>query len=139
MTIIQCKLCDKPFQYFSSKFCHECLKKIDEDFIKVRDYIYDHSNVDIDVVAKETQVDKAIILHLLHEGRLILGNAALGGVSMLCRVCKKPISSGKMCNSCKMNLGTAMQKSIEASKPPQQVCDTPDVCRQNAAMHTRHR
>ena len=117
MNIIQCNFCKKPFHTLGSKICTDCLAKMDEDFIKVRDYIYDNKNTDIEVVSEETGVTKQVILHLLKEGRLILEDKHGGGGMLLCEVCKKPINTGRMCNACKGNLASTMQKSISAGKP----------------------
>ena len=118
MNIIQCNFCKKPFHTLGSKVCSECLKKMDEDFVKVRDYIYEHKNTDMDVVSEETGVSKQVILHLLKEGRLILEDKHGGGGGMLfCEICKKPINTGRMCNDCKGSLASTMQKNITPDKP----------------------
>jgi len=119
MNIIQCSFCKKPFHSIGSKVCTDCLKKMDEDFIKVRDYIYEHKNTDMDVVSEETGVSKQVILHLLKEGRLILDDKHGGGGMLLCEICKKPINTGRMCDKCKGSLASTMEKSISASKPQQ--------------------
>ena len=115
MNIIQCKVCKKPFQSFSSKICHECLDKIDRDFIVVRDFIYDNPRANVDKVSEETEVDRAIILHLLKEGRLQLDNP--DGSILRCEVCKKAISSGRMCKDCMGKVANTMQKNVGPAKP----------------------
>ena len=119
MNIIQCKMCKKPFHSIGSKICPDCLNEIDKDYFIVRDFVYDNPGADIDTTAEETKVDKAIILHLLKEGRLTLSSVGDGGGTMLmCEVCRKPITSGRMCEMCKAKVATTMNKSVEANKPP---------------------
>ena len=139
MNIIQCKMCKKPFHSIGGKICPECLHKIDQDFIIVRDYIYDNQGADIDTVAEETEVDKAVILHLLKEGRLTLSSTGSGGGSMLmCEVCRKPIYTGRMCEACKSNVTATMQKNVEANKPPPPEPRKTDSSRPSPKMHTRY-
>ena len=117
MNIIQCSLCKKPFQSLGGKICNECLKNLDEQFIVVRDYIYEHKNTNMDVVAEETGIKKQIIMHLLKEGRLILDDASgTGGGLLTCEVCKKPINTGRMCDSCQSKVASSMQKNISTGK-----------------------
>jgi len=113
MNIIQCTFCKKPFQTLGRKICGECLEQIDKDFITVRDYIYEHKNTDMDKVSEETGVSKQIILYLLKEGRLILDDESGGGGVLRCEVCKKPISSGRLCRDCKSKVSLTMQKNID--------------------------
>ena len=139
MNIVQCRMCRKPFDSISGKICPECLHKIDKDFVKVRDYIYEHKRADVDTVAKETEVEKQIILHLLKEGRLTLSGSEGGESALLCEVCKKPISSGRMCSECKDKLSATMQKSIGIDKPADagKSKKAPADPRNTKGMHTR--
>ena len=122
MNIAQCIICSKPFQTYGSKVCPSCLEKMDANFIKVRDYLDDNPNAGVDKVASETEVSRRVIMHLIKEGRLIMGgNKGIGG-SLVCEVCKKPIDEGKICNKCKGNLAAMIDKTTgskpsEASKP----------------------
>ena len=138
MNIIQCRLCRKPFDSIGGKICPECLHKIDKDFVKVRDYIYEHKRADVDTVSEDTEVDKAIILYLIKEGRITLGGGS-GGGALLCEVCKKPISSGRMCPACMDKLSTTMQKSIGIDKPAgkESAKKNPADPKNTKGMHTR--
>ena len=115
--IIQCSICKKPFQSYGGRICGNCLEKIDKDFIIVRDYIYDHKRADMDTVSEETGVPKQIIMHLLKEGRLVIDDPDEKGGVLFCEVCKKPISTGRMCKDCKEKVATTMQKNISSPRP----------------------
>ena len=136
MTIIQCKICNKPFQSAGGRICPACEDQIDRDFIVVRDYIYDNPNSGIDKVSEDTEVDRATILHLLREGRLILDDPDADGL-LTCEICKKPINTGRMCKECKSNVAATMSSSIAGSKPsaPQEKKDL-KASKHNAKMHT---
>ena len=117
MNILQCSLCKKPFQSLGGKICNECLQKMDEEFIVVRDYIYENKHADIDKVSEDTGVKKQVIIHLLKEGRLIIEDASGGSGGLLtCEVCKKPINTGRMCKSCQDKLASKMQKNIDSGR-----------------------
>ena len=115
MNIIQCSMCKKPFQSFGGKICGNCLEKIDKDFIVVRDYIYENKKADMDKVAEDTGVPKQIIMHLLKEGRLTIEEPEGRSGLLFCEVCKKPISTGRMCKDCKDKVANTMQKSISTN------------------------
>ena len=107
-----------PFQSLSSKICNKCLEQIDMDFVKVRDYIYEHKHSDIDIVSEETGVKKSVIIYLLKEGRLIIEDIEGNGGGMLfCEMCKKPINTGRLCKTCKDKVTITMKKNIESHKP----------------------
>jgi len=108
-------MCKKPFQSFGGRICGSCLERIERDFLKVRDYIYEHKKANIDTVSEETEVPKNIILHLLKEGRLTIDDPGGGGV-LLCEACKKPINTGRLCKSCSEKVSTKIQGNIIAKK-----------------------
>ena len=135
MNIIQCKICRKPFQSLGGITCHDCLDKIDRDFITVRDYIYDNPNSNMDKVSEETGVEKSVILHLLKEGRLKLDSPDAEGV-LVCYICKKPISTGRMCNDCKGKVASTMNKNTGSKLPSEPERKDLKASKHNAKMHT---
>ena len=138
MNIIQCKMCKKPFHSIGGLNCPECLRKIDLDFITVRDFIYDNQGADIDTVSEETGVEKAVITHLLKEGRLTLASAGTGGTYLMCRVCRKPIFSGSMCEVCKNKIAATMQKNMDSNNPKPKESKKYDPATSKYKMHTKH-
>jgi len=125
MNIVQCQFCKKPFASLGGKICPACLEQIDKDFITVRDYIYEHKHSNIDRIAKETEVQKAIIIHLLKEGRLIIDSPDGDGL-LVCEMCKKPINTGRLCKECTGKVSSSMDKNVEANKKPEVKADEPN-------------
>ena len=117
MRIQKCNFCKRPFQSYGSKACSECLQLMDECFIKVRDYLDEHPYADMDTVSEETEVPSKMILHLLKEGRLIIGDDESGNTILTCESCKKPVSTGRLCEPCKGKLTKAMGETIVSKSP----------------------
>lgn len=124
MELSTCIECGRSFgSKNGEKLCKRCSeKKVDDDFKKVRDYLYDHPGADIKVVSEETGVEEAIILKLLRQDRLEVVDEATSIIK--CRSCGKPIKSGKLCENCKkvelakslQSMGEDIQKSIQESQ-----------------------
>ena len=82
MEVKQCGFCRMPYQSQGNKICSDCLIKLDEDFIKIRDYLYEHDRAGIEEVSEATGVPRKSIFNLLKEERLIVGdeNGYSGGI-----------------------------------------------------------
>jgi len=128
-------MCSKPFQSLGGRICPECLNKIDQDFITVRDYIYDNPHSHMDKVSEETGVDKATILYLLKEGRLTLDSPDSEG-ALVCDMCKKPISTGRLCKECKEKVTLTMNKNIGGNEHKQPEKKSANTGQNAAKMHT---
>jgi flagellar operon protein (TIGR03826 family) len=116
MDIRNCRRCRRIFQYRGSKYCPSCTIELDEIFIKVRDYIYDHPEANILQVSEALGVSEDIILEFLREGRLELTTPSL---DFVCERCEKPIVTGKYCSDCINELDREMKKGLgEASQDP---------------------
>lgn len=118
MNVVQCTFCKRPFMQISNKICPACLEKIDKDFVKVRDFIYDNKFAGIDAAAEETGVDQKIIMYLVKEGRLIIDSPDGEGGGMLhCESCKKPINTGRLCSNCSDSISNKMTSRVVHNNP----------------------
>jgi len=126
MNIVQCTYCKKPFTSLGGRICPACNEQIDKDFITVRDYIYEHKHSNIDRIAKETEVSKQIIIHLLKEGRLIIDSPDGDGM-LTCEMCKKPINTGRLCKDCTGKVSSSMDKNVTANKKPEEKPPEPNL------------
>ena len=112
-SIIQCTLCRKPFYNYGRNICPNCLEIIDKHFNTIRDYLEEHPNTNVETVSNATGVPQKTILHLVKEGRLVMGENA-GGV-LACEMCKKTISIGRLCEKCKGSLTNVLDKNAPKS------------------------
>ena len=119
MDVRQCDFCRMPYQSTGKKICGDCLLKLDEEFIAIREYLWEHDLAGIDEVSEATGVLRKSILYLLKEERLIVGDDnGYGGGILVCESCRKPISTGRMCAGCKKEVLSAIQESVgPVSKP----------------------
>ena len=119
MEVKQCEFCRMLYQSPGNRLCNDCLIKVDEDFIKIREYLYEHDGAGIEEVSEATEVPRKSIMYLLKEERLLVGdeNGSSGGI-LKCEACKKPINTGRMCAECKKEVLSAMQESVSSYSRP---------------------
>jgi hypothetical protein len=94
--------------------CPACINDMDTYFVKVRDYLDDNPNAGIDIVSEETEVPKGAILQLIKEERIIFNEGVTGAV-ISCEICKKSILVGRICNKCKANLNSMIDKQPKST------------------------
>jgi len=112
----QCEFCRRP--HIGNKLCSDCLKKLDEDFILVREYLWEHNGAGIEEVHEATGVSRKSIFYLLREERLIVGDEnGCANAILTCESCKQPINTGRLCAGCKKQVLTALHQSVAAVKP----------------------
>lgn len=132
--IKQCEMCRKPFQSYGGKICGSCLDEIEIYFSRIKDYLYDHpERIGVKQLSEKTEVPQKVILHLMREGRIEIADDSKGG--LLCEVCKKPISKGTMCESCKLDLARSLDST--KPKPEYKEKDTPLSEKRSSRMHVK--
>lgn len=100
MDVRNCKGCGKIFNYLcGAPLCPTCLKKLDDKFDQVKEYIYNNPGVGIQEVAEENEVSVSQIKRWVREERLAFSNDSSIGLD--CEVCGKMIKTGRFCNLCK--------------------------------------
>ncbi|MCL6589538.1 MAG: hypothetical protein K6U80_06250 [Firmicutes bacterium] len=70
MDIRNCKRCNKIFRSDGSGVCPECSPQEQEDFSKIRDYLFSHPNSSIIDVKLATGIDVKVISRFLKDGRI---------------------------------------------------------------------
>ena len=63
MEVRQCDFCRMPYQSTGKKICGDCLLKMDEDFILIREYLWENDRAGIDEVSEATGVTRKSILY----------------------------------------------------------------------------
>lgn len=97
--LVNCPRCGKVFVYVSKRLCPECLAKEEEEFRKVKDYLWEHPDSTIEKVSEATGVSTKKILEFLREGRLML-TSNNPNIILKCERCGAPINTGRFCAEC---------------------------------------
>lgn len=115
--IKNCSKCGRMFAAEGSqKFCSRCRNDDDENFKKVREYVYDNPDANIPEVSEATEVDEEAILRFLRMGKLILKGDGMG---LDCERCGKSISSGRFCDTCVREMKSEFGKAFGTDAPQQ--------------------
>jgi flagellar operon protein TIGR03826 len=131
MDIRNCKRCGNIYHYNGSSVCNECAQKEQEDFDKVRDYLFEHPNSPASEINHVTGVDIKVISRFLKEGRLKMEGQNDGLIS--CEKCGTVIQSGRFCESCLQEMQAELKKAI---KPASSVSVNPGTVWSQAKVHT---
>lgn len=120
-----CARCNKMFMYpgFGLRYCPTCKKFDEEDFDKVRDYIYAHGTATMLEIEDKTGVANKRINQYLREGRLEIPNNS--PIFIKCDVCRTDIRSGRYCKACASKLSKDLQgglyKELEVGEEPKKL------------------
>ncbi|HEX3048930.1 MAG TPA: MerR family transcriptional regulator [Bacillota bacterium] len=113
MDIRNCKRCNKIFNSTGTSVCPECNQQEQEDFSKIRDYLFSHPNSSIMDVNLATGIDIKIISRFLKDGR---GDS--DGDSLSCEKCGQAIKTGRFCEKCIANLKDGFQQATGKAVAP---------------------
>ncbi|HOM01328.1 MAG TPA: MerR family transcriptional regulator [Acetivibrio sp.] len=108
-----CKRCGRIFNYIGGRpICHDCKKQDEEEFKKVKEYLYEHPKASILEVSNVLEISVQKIKSYLREGRLeIVGND--GNLILECEKCGRSITTGRFCNECSRELSEGFKSSAE--------------------------
>lgn len=120
MDVRNCKRCGKIYNYTGSGVCNNCLRQEQEDFEKVREYLFNNPNSTTAEVSEATGIELKVISRFLKEGRLEADYIKMSDDSELsCEKCGKPIKSGRFCEICVREMQADFSKAVKpVSEPP---------------------
>jgi flagellar operon protein (TIGR03826 family) len=119
MEVKSCKGCGRLFNYVSGQpLCQSCLKKLEEKFQEVKQYLYDNPNASVNEVSEANDVTVKQIKQWIREERLMFSSATAAGV--VCEHCGTPICSGRFCDKCKAELSNTFSGAITKTSAPQE-------------------
>ncbi|NLW47348.1 MAG: MerR family transcriptional regulator [Firmicutes bacterium] len=101
MDVRNCKRCGKIYNYTGGAVCNNCLRQEQEDFEKIREYLFKNPNSSTADVSEATGVELKVISRFLKEGRIEADYIQMSGDSALaCEKCGKPVKTGRFCEDC---------------------------------------
>ncbi|QUH19025.1 TIGR03826 family flagellar region protein [Alkaliphilus sp. B6464] len=131
MDLRNCKKCGRVFAYIASEVCSRCANSDEDDFKKVKEYLYDNPGATIVEVSEETGVDEKKILRYLRESRIEIREE--DNLLLDCERCGAPIRSGRFCDPCIIS----MKKEFTAVlKPKAEQPKINDLGKLDTKMHT---
>ena len=117
MELRNCKHCNKMFNYIGKPICPSCEKELEDKFQEVKQYIKDHKDAPINIVAEENNVSVNQIKRWVRQERLSFADASMVGLE--CENCGALIKIGRFCEQCKLKLQNNLSSAIkhEEAKP----------------------
>lgn len=99
-----CRKCGRIYNYIGgAPICPMCKQDEENDFQKVKEYLYDYPGASLTQVSTELDISVEKIKRFLKEGRLEITNDE-GNLVLECENCGKAIKSGRYCEACEREL-----------------------------------
>ncbi len=106
-----CKKCGRLFSGEGNVYlCSRCNDDIDDEFTKVRTYIYDNPTCSVKEVSEGTDVPVDDILKWIREEKIILSAESSIG---FCERCGEPTHGSRFCDQCVRELSQGLSKGLE--------------------------
>ncbi len=115
MDIKNCKRCGKVFVYNGVDLCPDCVREDEDDFKRVKEFLYQYPKSTILEIAEITGVDREKVWEFLREGKLELAEKN-SGIMLKCERCGEPINSGRFCNDC-LNIIKSQLETVVSERP----------------------
>lgn len=104
-----CRKCGKIYNYIGgSPICPACKQLEEDDFQKVKRYLYDNPGASITQVSTDLEIGIEKIKRFLKEGRLEIAGDD-GNMILECENCGKSIRSGRFCDACEQDLAAGFK------------------------------
>ena len=111
-----CKKCGKIFNFIGgAPICAVCRQADEEDFKRIKDYLYKNQGASITQVSTELEISVEKIKRFLKDGRLEITGQD-GNMILECENCGKSIKSGRLCDSCERDLATGLRSAATQIK-----------------------
>lgn len=120
MEVKSCRRCKALFHHVvGPQLCQKCKVKDEEDFARVKEYLYDNPGASMPVVCEEVGVTVRQVQQYLREGRLTVSEDS--PIAIECERCNTRILTGRYCDSCTAAMtnqfsstAKGMQKTLDA-------------------------
>lgn len=108
MEVRNCKSCGRLYNYIGGAYrlCPDCMKKLEEKFQEVKQYIEDNPRADMRDISEQCDVSTRQIEQWVREERLSFSEDSPIGIA--CEVCGATIRTGRYCERCKNDMANRL-------------------------------
>ena len=115
MDVRSCKNCGRLFNYMGGQpICASCKQKLEDKFVKVKDYIRQHELASMKEISEENEVSVKQLRQWVREERLTFSSKSPVGIE--CENCGAMIRTGRFCEKCKNNMANDFKGMYAAPK-----------------------
>lgn len=125
--IKNCPRCGKIFSYMGRPICNKCIEVEENEFKRVKEYVYDNPGATISETSQETEVTVEKIMRFLREERLEI-KSENSNMVLECERCGTAIRSGRFCEHCKrdINAGFKREFGLDREEPERKLPTSPE-------------
>lgn len=108
MEVRNCKSCGRLYNYIGGTYrlCPECMRKLEDKFQEVKEYIEENPRSDMRQISEECDVSTKQIEQWIREERLTFSEESPIGIA--CEVCGRSIKTGRFCENCKESMANKL-------------------------------
>jgi flagellar operon protein (TIGR03826 family) len=111
-----CRRCGRIYNYIGgAPLCQACKEKDEEDFKRIKQYLYDNPKASVTQVSTELDISVDKIKRFLRDGRLEIADDD-GNMILECEACGKSIKSGRYCQECERALASGFRNTASQFK-----------------------
>lgn len=116
-----CKKCNRLFSAKEGEFlCSRCNDEVDDEFLRVKEYIYDNPSSSVKEVSSNTGVHVDIILKWIREEKIVVGQHSS---ITFCERCGEPSDGSRYCKKCVHELSVGLKSGLSDKSPAQSAAD----------------
>lgn len=111
MEVRNCRSCGRLYNHLSGpSLCPECVRKLEDKYAEVRDYIRENPRSTINDVSEANDVSIQQIKQWIKEERLEFSKDSPVGIE--CELCGANISTGRYCKNCKEKIASGFDEAV---------------------------
>ena len=111
-----CRKCGKIYNHIGGvPICPTCKDKEEEDFQRVKKYLYENPGASLTQVSTELEISVEMIKRFLKEGRLEIANDD-GNLLLECENCGRSIKTGRYCPECERTIASTFKTAATQMK-----------------------
>lgn len=128
MDVRNCRICGRIFNYMGGDpLCPSCIKVMEDKFIEVKAYIYEHPGAGVQEVAEENDVHINQINKWIREERLCFSEDSAVGIE--CEKCGTMIRTGRFCSKCKDQMANNFSTILQVEPPQPEKKNSSDLAK----------